>query len=504
MLIIHRTVGGNTTVIGGTTSTIPAVSYSSGNLTYFSASWTGVFGGTTSVYDGTTLSPTVTTVTPHPYPTTTNTPDPEINTKKTTVKATSTGESGPKCTPSLLEVCGSSCDLFCVGGCPLCPPGFGSGSGSGSGAGAGGDDSDSETTATETETTTTIIATFTLGAAGFVSNEIIEMRPTTTDALTFLEAIESQEASQINRIYGSVIVTPTPTPTTTSGPLCVAAQDPDSGSDDTYCSCSGTTDYVTTMSGSDICGYTVLPTMTTSNPYPYTFTDLYGDIVACASTGLVNDGYSEIPYCSGSRTTIWLNTTEFPYPYTFTDLYGEVVACASEGFVNDGYTEVPYCEGSSTVLVSATAAPTDSYPWAIWRESQYQEECVSAECIASLNGVEAYGGLYEKDDICDASDEYMEVVYDPVNEDYPTGMSDYMLFKNGICGSGVEYWCNVSSSDSNKWNCADANGDNTGECTYVTYDADTTPSETCYVTGGDNVLYMIGNCTGPWDCDPSS
>ncbi|KAJ5629393.1 hypothetical protein N7528_003050 [Penicillium herquei] len=509
------TVGGNTTVIGGTTSTIPAVSYSSGNLTYFSASWTGVFGGTTSVYDGTTLSPTITTVTPHPYPTTTNTPDPEINTKKTTFKATSTGESGPKCTSSLLEVCGSSCDLFCFGGCPLCPPGFGLGSGgggSGSGAGGAGDDSDSETTATET--TSGIIATVTLSAAGDISDDIMEMRPTTTDALTYLEAIETQEASQINRLYGTIIVTPTPAATSTysaaaatssSGPLCTAEQDPDGGDDDTFCVCSGSSEHITTMSGSDICGYTVLPTMTTSDPYPYTFTDLYGDIVACASEGRVNDGYSEIPYCSGSRTTLWLNTTQFPYPYTFTYFNGEVVACATEGFVNDGVTEVAYCKGSSTVMVSATATATaESYPWAIWREYEYDEACVGSDCTASLDGVEAYGGVYEKSKLCDAKSEYLEEVYDPVNKDYPGGMSDHILFKDGICGSGVEYWCNVSSSDSNKWNCADADGGNTGECTYVTYDADSTPDKYCYVTGGDDAYYMIGNCTGPWDCDSSS
>ncbi|KAJ5710559.1 hypothetical protein N7488_004715 [Penicillium malachiteum] len=353
-----------------------------------------------------------------------------------------------------------------------------------------------------------------MGAAGFVSKEIMEMRPTTIDALTYLEALETQEASQINRIYGTIIVTPTPAPTSastaatatsSSGPLCVAEQDPGAGTDDTFCVCSGSTEHITTMSGSNICGYTVLPTMTTANPYPYTFADLYGDIVACASEGLVNDGFSEVPYCSGSRTTLWLNTTQFPYPYTFTGLYGEVIACATEDFVNDGYTEVPYCEGSSTVLVSATATPTaDSYPWAIWREFEYEEDCVSAECIASLNGLQAFAGVYEKDSLCDASNEYMEVVYDPVNKDYPDGMSDYMLFTDGICGSGVEYWCNVSSTDSNKSNCADATGGNTGECTYVDYDAESTPSEYCYVQGGDNVLYMTGNCTGPWNCDPSS
>jgi hypothetical protein len=118
------TIGGSITVIGGTTTTITGISYSSGNYTYTSTSWVAVFGGETIVYNGTTQQPITTTVTPHPYPTTTDsTSDPMLNTRTThrsTASDDGSDSSGPQCTPSLVEKCETS------GGCktpflPDCP-----------------------------------------------------------------------------------------------------------------------------------------------------------------------------------------------------------------------------------------------------------------------------------------------------------------------------------------------------------------------------------------------
>lgn len=60
-------------------------------------------GGTTNVKDGTTLPPRTSRITPNVYPTTTNTPDPELNNRPT--KVSTSGSSGPSCTAN------------CFGGC---------------------------------------------------------------------------------------------------------------------------------------------------------------------------------------------------------------------------------------------------------------------------------------------------------------------------------------------------------------------------------------------------
>ncbi|KAJ6024917.1 hypothetical protein N7540_005714 [Penicillium herquei] len=336
------TVGGNTTVIGGTTSVIPGFIFSSGSLSYTSKTWTGVFGGTTEVVGGTTLAPTITTVTPHPYPTTTNTPDSVLNTKKTAVTARSaTSSAGPN-------------------------------SGGGSDSGSDDEENSSQTESTST-TQTDVAATITLFAAG--GSAFVDAFPTTTDDLAALESIAAENDAKFSVLYGSEMVYATATTA-----LCVAYQDPDSGSDGTYCSCSGSSDTYTTMSGAVPCGYTTLPSpMTTSNPYPYTFTDASGDIIACASEGLIAESAGDVSYCTGSRTTISINRSDNPDPYTWTEANGDIIACPSESVLNVDGMEVSSCLGTPVTVFTAsstmTSVPATTTPGG-----------VSAECMGGSYG----------------------------------------------------------------------------------------------------------------------
>ncbi|KAJ5634467.1 hypothetical protein N7528_002309 [Penicillium herquei] len=485
------TVGGNTTVIGGVTSTLSGISYSSGNVSYTSSPYTGVFGGSTSVVGGTTLSPTTSTVTPHPYPTTTNTPDPELNTVTTTVKADSSkSDSGPACPTS--STCGSHCWLYCIGGCPECEPGLG-GLGSGTGGSSGGDDSGDDDDSSTSSSTVTPSGTITVWAAG--DFEIAETGYPTTDPLAELSSAGEEIGAIFETLYASAQYSATASAvwaTATANPICVEEQDPDS-TDGTWCSCSGSSDKITTMSGSSPCGYTVVPTTTSSDAYPYTFTDPYGDLVACATEGYV-DG--TIPYCSGSRTTISNDPTGHPYPYTFTDPDGDLVACATEGFV-DG--TVSYCSGTRTTV--STATPTAStYPWALWQEFQYTDDCIDAHCVGVLNSNLLYAGPENRKKVCGAADE-MTVA----SGKYDLGLghvADKMKFDDGICGSDLVYWCNATSSAITAWDCADENGGNIGHCEYVEAGA-TDISASCFnwKRFGDTYYYMAANCTGPWECD---
>ncbi|KAJ5724680.1 glycoside hydrolase [Penicillium malachiteum] len=319
----HITVGGNTTVIGGTTTTISGYTFSSGNITYATDPWVGVFGGTTSVVNGTVLAPTTTTVTPFPYPTTSDsTPDPTLNTRTThrsSPDKSGGGSSGP--TRPLLYP-----------GLPLVPPDYDNTSGGGGGGGGGDDgdddDDDDSTTSTSTETGT-------YGDAPALATEyVVDAFPTTTDALSALDVLASSQNAWIASYLGTGPASTKATATATNKATATAAtstatatgsatgsssslgcyiyQDPDSGSSDTYCECPGYEGTLPTLSGSNICGYTALPTSTTkaaaattknNNPYPYTFTDLYGVVVACESASYLDVAGYSLTECAGSRTT---------------------------------------------------------------------------------------------------------------------------------------------------------------------------------------------------------
>ncbi|KAJ6013316.1 hypothetical protein N7540_007907 [Penicillium herquei] len=146
-------------------------------------------------------------------------------------------------------------------------------------------------------------------------------------------------------------------------PVCVAVQDPDSSTDGTYCECSGSSQQFPTLAGSDICGYTALPTYlitTASNPYPYTFTDSLGDKIGCASkTVKVSDGTS-VTACAGASTTLSIDYANNPYPYTFTDFYGDVVACESQSILNVAPYTLTECGGSRTTEHYATITVTEA------------------------------------------------------------------------------------------------------------------------------------------------
>lgn len=215
--------------------------------------------------------------------------------------------------------------LFCIRGCPLCPPDYDGTSSGGGGSGSGSDDDDDDTT------TSTSTETGTYGDAPALATEIAEDAfPTTTDALTALEALASSQSAFMASFFGTAPASNeatattkatgtagTATATTTSSGSgssstldCYIYQDPDSGSTDTYCECPGYEGTLPTLSGSDLCGYTALPTSTTkaaattanSNPYPYTFTDLYGVVVACESESFLDIAGYKLTECAGSST----------------------------------------------------------------------------------------------------------------------------------------------------------------------------------------------------------
>jgi hypothetical protein len=70
-----------------------------------------------------------------------------------------------------------------------------------------------------------------------------------------------------------------------------------------------------------------------------------------------------------------------------------------------------------------------------------------------------------KDKVCDAKN-----ASEMKNEDnglYDGGLSDHMVFDDGICGGVAPYYCNVDAMDKQKWHCADKNGGNGATCTGV-------------------------------------
>lgn len=170
------------------------------------------------------------------------------------------------------------------------------------------------------------------GVASAVADDSVE---TATDALTALEALASAESGIMASIWGDgptsssttatstgtattkatgTIGTATATATSSSSTLgCYVYQDPDSGSTgSTSCECPGYDGTLPELTGSaSPCGYTSLPTTTSKSatttsatvPYPYTFTDLYGVVVACESESSLQIAGYLITECAGSSTT---------------------------------------------------------------------------------------------------------------------------------------------------------------------------------------------------------
>ncbi|KAJ6003519.1 glycoside hydrolase [Penicillium sp. IBT 35674x] len=189
-------------------------------------------------------------------------------------------------------------------------------------------------------------ATACANALGFTYDSTVLKRDTTSAAactVTFSYSTAAETASA------------------TGSPVCVAAQDPDSG-EGTYCECSGSDQQFPTLTGSDICGYTAFPTSlvtTATNPYPYTFTDSLGDKIGCASeTKKVSDG-TTVTACAGASTTLSIDYANNPYPYTFTDIYGVVEACASRSYLEIDASRYTYCAGSRTTEYDPTITVTE-------------------------------------------------------------------------------------------------------------------------------------------------
>ncbi|KAH8653610.1 hypothetical protein BX600DRAFT_526827, partial [Xylariales sp. PMI_506] len=100
----------------------------------------------------------------------------------------------------------------------------------------------------------------------------------------------------------TIITGPTPT--------CYVEEDPDEGID-AYCSCSGYTATFSTLSGSSPCAYTSIPTITSAATTTkaaaggsYTYTDPYGDVIACSSSSIIVIGGVSATECAGGSTTI--------------------------------------------------------------------------------------------------------------------------------------------------------------------------------------------------------
>ncbi|GLA53900.1 hypothetical protein AnigIFM63604_011204 [Aspergillus niger] len=516
-VVYTPTVGGVTNVYGGTTSTIAGVSWSFGNATYTSPAWTGVFGGTTSVTGGTTLSPSTTIVTPHPYPTDTSTTDPVLNTRTTRM---STGSPAGPTPASSGEHTGHHCLIFCA--CALCPPDLdldgsfggevGSGGGGSSGGSSGssgssndsGDDSDDESSSTSSTSTSTETADVTMGGAGTtIYYEFVPTAASTNSALQ--TSIDQYLGSVFRSLYGSEVAAITATETgtaaeasiTSSSPLCVEAQDPDSGSDDTVCSCSGGSgSYPTLTVGTNPCGYTALPTKTTTNAYPYTFTQADGWIVGCASTGIIDD----VSYCTGSRTTVGVDRTIDPYPYTFTQADGDIVACATTGIID----HVSYCSGSRTTVSTASATATEtSQAFAIWRTKTVEKSCVNSNCITVNDGNKVIASSADTTD----GDFCEDLAYEATNSNTGKALTtklvaDFTFSDWSVCGVSGGYSCTETSSTSGVWECADADGGNTARCVKSTDSS--SPLVTCEETrtgnGEDVYSYLLANCTAEWSC----
>jgi hypothetical protein len=215
----------------------------------------------------------------------------------------------------------------------LCPPGSTTGTASGGDdtSGGGGDTGDDDSTTTSTTTTTTLASMEIPGMANAIAEDLF---PTTmtwaTDMNELASMLASERSSQSKNLPASTTAQTTGTGTatksttktaasttttviTTTGLGCYTYSDPDSGLDGTYCQCPGYDGILPTLTGTaSACLYTSLPTITTTNPtttdapgsYPYTFTDLYGVIVACASESSLHIAGYSLTECAGSSTTL--------------------------------------------------------------------------------------------------------------------------------------------------------------------------------------------------------
>ncbi|GLA09156.1 hypothetical protein AnigIFM60653_011234 [Aspergillus niger] len=341
------------------------------------------------------------------------------------------------------------------------------------------------------------------GAATTIYYEFVPTAESTNAALQ--SSIDQYLGSVFRSLYGSEVAAITATETgtaaeasiTSSNPLCVMAQDPDSGSDDTVCSCGGGSEsYPTLTVGTNPYGYTALPTKTTTTAYPYTFTQIDGYIVGCASTGVID----HVSYCTGSRTTVGVDRTIDPYPYTFTQADGDIVACATTGIID----HVSYCSGSRTTISTASATATEtSQAFAIWCTKTVEKSCVNANCITVNDGnkVIASSADIESGDFCD------DLAYEASNSN--TGktlitklVADFTFSDWSVCGVSGGYSCTETSSSSGIWECADADGGDTAR--YVKSTDSSPPLVTCEETrtgnGEDVYGYLLVNCTAEWSC----
>lgn len=105
----------------------------------------------------------------------------------------------------------------------------------------------------------------------------------------------------------------TAAPTGQSSPTCVIAQDPDAGISTAYCECSGYEGTLPTLAGtSSPCAYTALPTITSaatiSATAGYTYTDPYGDVIACSTSSVGAIGGVTYTACAGASKTLVTGT----------------------------------------------------------------------------------------------------------------------------------------------------------------------------------------------------
>ncbi|ETS73393.1 hypothetical protein PFICI_14998 [Pestalotiopsis fici W106-1] len=96
-------------------------------------------------------------------------------------------------------------------------------------------------------------------------------------------------------------------------PTCVIAQDPDAGISTAYCVCSDYDTTLPTLAGtSSPCAYTALPTITAAttaaNTAGYTYTDPYGDVIACSTSSVDAIGGITYTACAGGSKTLVTGT----------------------------------------------------------------------------------------------------------------------------------------------------------------------------------------------------
>jgi hypothetical protein len=205
---------------------------------------------------------------------------------------------------------------FCHPGCPLCPPGSGSGSGSGGSDSSSGDDDDDDDDDNDDDdddddnddnssssTTTTTTDTSSIVIPGMATEIAGDPMVATTEAVEDINKVVTAISAQWISMFGTALPTATATgldsgdsdgggtSTTSStggsstGLDFYTYSDPDNGLDGVYCQCRGYAGALPTRTGTaSPCSYTTLPNATptttraptSDDPYPYTFTDLWG------------------------------------------------------------------------------------------------------------------------------------------------------------------------------------------------------------------------------------